>query len=182
MKTRNSILSLSLAAALVGTLVLPAPQAKAGDREVGAIIAGALIGGTLGYIASESSHHRSRVQVGVAYSAPVIYQPQPVVYQSAPVVYQPQPVVYQQPTVVYQPQPVVYQQPLAICQPQPVVYQQPVVVYQPQPVYYSSPVIIQTRPVYRPSVIVTYGTSFHGGHYGGGHRDYRGGGRGGHRR
>ena len=168
MKTRNSILSLSLAAALVGTLVLPAPQAKAGDREVGAIIAGALIGGTLGYIASESSHHRSRVQVGVAYSAPVIYQPQPVVYQSAPVVYQPQPVVYQQPTVVYQPQPVVYQQ--------------PVVVYQPQPVYYSSPVIIQTRPVYRPSVIVTYGTSFHGGHYGGGHRDYRGGGRGGHRR
>lgn len=175
MKTGNNILSLGLAAALVGTLVLPAPQAKAGDHEVGAIIAGALIGGTLGYIASEGNHHRSRVQVGVGYSAPVIYQSQPVVYQPAPVIYQPPPVVYQQPTVVYQPQPVVYQQPT-------VVYQQPVVV-SPAPVYYSSPVIIQARPICRPSVIVSYGSygrgfhgGYYGGYYGGGHRDYRGGG------
>ena len=98
MKTKHSILSLALAAALVGTLALPAPKAQADDHAVGYIIVGALIGGALGYILNDSDDHRDyrRAEVRVAPPAPV------VVYQ--PVVYQPQPVIVTRP-VVYQPQP-----------------------------------------------------------------------------
>lgn len=111
MNTKRNILSLGLAAALVATLALPAPKAHAGGNDAGYIIAGALIGGALAYIITDSDDSRchDRVQVRVAPPAPVVvYQspvcrPQPV-YVPQPVIYRPQPVIVPR-QVVYRPQP-----------------------------------------------------------------------------
>jgi hypothetical protein len=153
MKSQHRILSLGLAGALLAAFVVPAPRAQAGDRTTRAIIAGALIGGTLGYIASDSHHHRSRVHVGVGYSMPLYVGPS---YYHSPVYYS-SPVVYSRPPVYYS-APVVYSPP-------PVYYSSPVVYYQPSVITTSisctRPRIIQTRPV-RPVII---GHPHSGGHY-----------------
>ncbi len=102
MKTKHNILSLALAAALVGTLALPTPKAQADDRTAAFTILGVLVGGTLGYIIGESDDHRDRRCVETVIPAPapvVVYQPQPVIV-TRPVVYQPQPVIVTRPVVV----------------------------------------------------------------------------------
>lgn len=127
MTFRHRILSMALAGALLAAFLVPAPRAQAGRRER-AIVAGALIGGTLGYLASNSSRRsRSSVHVGVGYSAPLYYAG-PSYYHHSPVVYSPPPVYYSAP-VVYR-QPVVY-------------YSSPVVYYQPSVITTS---IVHTRP------------------------------------
>ena len=115
MKTRTHILSLGMAGALIGTMLLPAPQAQAGgDR--GLIVAGAVIGGVLGYIAGEHDGHCGRVVV----HSGVYHHPAPVVVHH--------PVVVHRPVVVYREPPVVVHRPV-------VVYRQPpVVVHRPRPV------------------------------------------------
>jgi hypothetical protein len=118
MRTKHNILSLGLAAALVGTLALPAPKAHAGD-DAGPILVGALIGGILGYVIGDADDGCDRVRV--VHPAPVVYHPAPVV------VVPPPPVVVHRPVVVVPPRPVVIYEPVVVkphC-PSAVVYHRP---------------------------------------------------------
>ena len=93
MKTTSHPIRLALAAALIGAAILSAPRAKAGhDRAY--VAAGALIGGVLGYLASDRDGHRGRVTVRARH-----HRPRPVVVQ------------YPHPVVVHRPRPVVVQHP-----------------------------------------------------------------------
>jgi len=155
MKSQHRILSLGLAGALLAAFLVPAPQAQAGRRER-AIVAGALIGGTLGYLAGSSSRH-SRSSVHVGYSAPLYVAPSYYYYHS-PVVYSPPPVYYS-PPVVYSPPPVYYSPPV-VYSPSPVVYYQPSVIT--TSITCTRPRVIHTQTV-RP--VITVRPSHGGGHY-----------------
>lgn len=147
MKSQHRILSLGLAGALLAAFLVPAPRAQAGRRER-AIVAGALIGGTLGYLAGSSSRH-SRSSVYVGYSAPLYVGPS--YYHYAPVVYSPAPVYYSAP-VVYSPPPVVVTSP--------VVYYQPSVIT--TSITCTRPTIIHTQTV---QPVITVRHSHGGGSY-----------------
>jgi hypothetical protein len=92
MKTNKRTLTLVLAVALMTGMLIPAPTAKAGDREA-LVVAGAILGGVLGYIVGDANDDcgRTRIETHVGYRAPVvIHEPTVVVYE--PVVVRPRPV------------------------------------------------------------------------------------------
>ena len=97
MKTKTRILGTGLAAAILGTVFLAAPPARA-DHDKALIAAGALIGGLLGYIASEIDDDHCPVVV----HRPVVVAPRAVTVVHWPVVVAPRPVVVAQP---HRPQP-----------------------------------------------------------------------------
>jgi hypothetical protein len=103
MKTTRHPISLALAAALIGAAILSAPQAQAGHGHDRAYIAaGALIGGVLGYLASDRDDHRGRVTVQVGHP-----RPRPVI------VHHPRP----RPVIVQHLRPPVVVRPSAVCRP-----------------------------------------------------------------